>query len=249
MIQSFGLNVQQSVHFPGPPEPSMQAMSLTTARKEFLNLPEMVQEEPMFVTRHGRPVMTLLSVDQFEGMMETIEILERSGIRQTPAQEYRPGRLRQDGEPGRGCRPTRSVIPRGRAWTSKIPPGIRFRAPKGSIVTYALEITEEALAMLTDTNLPSNVEYSGRRFSNPRERHHGTENLWGFVETAELVSTRSITLSRSGSTWFRMSFSRIYSRHAELGSVPGCRVEATAGSCSLGQRGRWLCAIRRHQAA
>jgi prevent-host-death family protein len=53
----------------------MQAMSLTTARKEFLNLPEMVQEEPMFVTRHGRPVMTLLSVDQFEGMMETIEIL------------------------------------------------------------------------------------------------------------------------------------------------------------------------------
>ena len=53
----------------------MHAMSLANARKAFLTLPEMVQDEPMFVTRHGRPVMALVSVDQFEGMLETIEIL------------------------------------------------------------------------------------------------------------------------------------------------------------------------------
>jgi prevent-host-death family protein len=53
----------------------MHAMSITEARKEFLDLPEMVQDEPVFVTRHGRPVMTLMSMEQFEGMMETIEIL------------------------------------------------------------------------------------------------------------------------------------------------------------------------------
>ena len=53
----------------------MRTMTITTARQGFLDLPEVVQDEPLFVTKHGRPVMTLLSVEQFEGMMETIEIL------------------------------------------------------------------------------------------------------------------------------------------------------------------------------
>lgn len=50
-------------------------MTITTARQGFLELPEKVQDEPLFVTKHGRPVMTLLSIEQFEGMVETIEIL------------------------------------------------------------------------------------------------------------------------------------------------------------------------------
>jgi prevent-host-death family protein len=80
-VNASGLpKVHESVHFPGAPEPVMHAMSLTNARKVFLNLPEMVQDEPMFVTRHGRPVMTLISVDQFEGMMETIEILSNQAF-------------------------------------------------------------------------------------------------------------------------------------------------------------------------
>ncbi|MDR3672261.1 MAG: type II toxin-antitoxin system Phd/YefM family antitoxin [Holophaga sp.] len=53
----------------------MQTMSITNARKEFLDLPDAIQDEPVFVTKRGRPVMTLLSMDQFEGMVETIEIL------------------------------------------------------------------------------------------------------------------------------------------------------------------------------
>jgi prevent-host-death family protein len=53
----------------------MQTMTMTHARQGFLGLPEAVQDEPLFVTRHGRPVMTLLSIEQFEGMLETIAIL------------------------------------------------------------------------------------------------------------------------------------------------------------------------------
>ena len=53
----------------------MNTMTITTARQGFLELPEKVQDEPLLVTKHGRPVMTLLSVEQFEGMVETIEIL------------------------------------------------------------------------------------------------------------------------------------------------------------------------------
>jgi prevent-host-death family protein len=58
----------------------MRTLSITHARRDFLDLPEVVQDEPLFVTRHGRPVMTLLSVDQFEGMLETIEILSDQGF-------------------------------------------------------------------------------------------------------------------------------------------------------------------------
>lgn len=54
----------------------MHTMTITNARQGFLDLPEKVQEEPVFVTKHGRPVMVVLSVEQFEGMLETIEILE-----------------------------------------------------------------------------------------------------------------------------------------------------------------------------
>jgi prevent-host-death family protein len=53
----------------------MNTMTITTARQEFLDLPEAVQDEPLFVTKRGHPVMALLSVEQFEGMVETIEIL------------------------------------------------------------------------------------------------------------------------------------------------------------------------------
>jgi prevent-host-death family protein len=68
-------NGHKSVHFRGDPERLVQTMSITNARKDFLDLPDVIQDEPLYVTKHGRPVMTLLSVDQFEGMLETIEIL------------------------------------------------------------------------------------------------------------------------------------------------------------------------------
>jgi len=75
MSRSAVMNGHKSVHFPGAPERLMLTMSITNARKGFLDLPELVQDEPVFVTKHGRPVMTLLSAEQYEGMLETIEIL------------------------------------------------------------------------------------------------------------------------------------------------------------------------------
>ena len=53
----------------------MQTMTISNARREFLDLPKDVQEEPLFITKRGKTVMTVLSIQQFEGMMETIEIL------------------------------------------------------------------------------------------------------------------------------------------------------------------------------
>lgn len=73
----------------------MHTMSITTARKEFLDLPEAVLDEPLFVTRRGRPVMTMLSMDQFEGMLETIEILRDQAFSrhlQTSLEQARAGR-------------------------------------------------------------------------------------------------------------------------------------------------------------
>lgn len=53
----------------------MHTMTITNARQGFLELPETIKDEPLFVTKHGKPVMTVLSMDQYEGMLETLEIL------------------------------------------------------------------------------------------------------------------------------------------------------------------------------
>lgn len=53
----------------------MPTISITNARQRFLVLPDAVRDEPVVVSRHGRPVMAILSMEQYEGMLETIEIL------------------------------------------------------------------------------------------------------------------------------------------------------------------------------
>lgn len=54
----------------------MQAMSIAAARKGLHNLPDRVKDEPVFVTKDGRPVLVILSFDQYEGLWETIEYLD-----------------------------------------------------------------------------------------------------------------------------------------------------------------------------
>ena len=66
---------QWNVHFRSPGEDALRSLSISNARKELLDLPEVVQDEPIYITKHGRPVMALLSVEQFEGLLETLEIL------------------------------------------------------------------------------------------------------------------------------------------------------------------------------
>ncbi len=54
----------------------MSTLTITQARNTFLQLADQVQEEPVLVTRHGKPVMAVLSAEQYEGLLETLEILQ-----------------------------------------------------------------------------------------------------------------------------------------------------------------------------
>ncbi len=53
----------------------MRTLTITEARREFLGLPEEVRDEPVTITKHGHPVMTMLNADYFESLLETLEIL------------------------------------------------------------------------------------------------------------------------------------------------------------------------------
>jgi antitoxin YefM len=53
----------------------LKIMSITEARQQFLDLPEQVEDDPVIVTRHGKPVMAALNYEQFESLLETLEIL------------------------------------------------------------------------------------------------------------------------------------------------------------------------------
>jgi len=54
-----------------------QFISITKAKAQFLELVRRVQKQPetVAITREGVPAAVLLSMDQFEGLMETLEIL------------------------------------------------------------------------------------------------------------------------------------------------------------------------------
>lgn len=53
-------------------------LSMAEAREQFTRLPEQFEKEPELtvqVTRHGRPVMAVLSWELYESITETLEIL------------------------------------------------------------------------------------------------------------------------------------------------------------------------------
>ena len=51
-------------------------LNITEARKNFLSLPEELTDEPIIITKHGKPVMVTLSYEQMESLLETLSILE-----------------------------------------------------------------------------------------------------------------------------------------------------------------------------
>ena len=75
MENSVKSKAQWEFHFRSRPGSVRRSLSISRARKELPDLPNEVQEEPIYITRHGRPVMTLLSVALFEGLLETLEVL------------------------------------------------------------------------------------------------------------------------------------------------------------------------------
>ncbi len=51
-------------------------LTITEARKKLLGLPDELTDEPIIITKHGKPVMVTISYEQMESLLETLEILE-----------------------------------------------------------------------------------------------------------------------------------------------------------------------------
>ncbi|MEO1692213.1 MAG: type II toxin-antitoxin system Phd/YefM family antitoxin [Cyanobacteria bacterium J06631_6] len=51
-------------------------LTITEARKNLLNLPDELVDEPIIITKHGKPVMVTVGYEQMESLLETLEILE-----------------------------------------------------------------------------------------------------------------------------------------------------------------------------
>ncbi len=57
----------------------MARLTITEARKAFLDLPEQLAKDPehaLSVTRHGEPVLAVLPWELYESLVETLEILD-----------------------------------------------------------------------------------------------------------------------------------------------------------------------------
>jgi len=52
-----------------------QYLNIQEAQKEFVSLPEKLTQEPIIITQDGLPVMTAMSYEQFESLIETLEIV------------------------------------------------------------------------------------------------------------------------------------------------------------------------------
>ncbi len=50
-------------------------LTITEARKKLLSLPDELTDEPIIITKHGKPVMVTVSYEQMESLLETLEIL------------------------------------------------------------------------------------------------------------------------------------------------------------------------------
>jgi antitoxin YefM len=50
-------------------------LTITETRKQLLDLPEQLNDEPLIITKHGKPAMVALGYEQFESLMETLEVL------------------------------------------------------------------------------------------------------------------------------------------------------------------------------
>jgi antitoxin YefM len=50
-------------------------LTITETRKQLLELPDQLTDEPVIITKHGKPAMVALAYEQFESLMETLEVL------------------------------------------------------------------------------------------------------------------------------------------------------------------------------
>lgn len=61
----------------------MTQITISAARKEFLDLPEKLARDPehaLCVTRHGHPALAVMPWDLYESIIETLEVLSEPGL-------------------------------------------------------------------------------------------------------------------------------------------------------------------------
>lgn len=52
-----------------------QYMNITEARQRLLDLPDTLGDEPLYITRHGKPVLVVLRREDYEAAVETAEVM------------------------------------------------------------------------------------------------------------------------------------------------------------------------------
>lgn len=50
-------------------------LTITEARRQLLDLPDGLKDEPVIITKHGKPVMAAISFEQYESLLETLATL------------------------------------------------------------------------------------------------------------------------------------------------------------------------------
>lgn len=53
-------------------------LTITEARQQMLGLPDQLADEPVIITKRGKPVMVALSYEHFASLLETLDILSDS---------------------------------------------------------------------------------------------------------------------------------------------------------------------------
>jgi antitoxin YefM len=80
-------------------------LTITETRKQLLDLPNQLTDEPVIITKHGKPAMVALGYEQFESLMETLEVLSDpdlvATLRQSMAQAERGETISLDDAIGR----------------------------------------------------------------------------------------------------------------------------------------------------
>ena len=55
-------------------------LTITETRRQLLDLPEQLTDEPIIITKHGKPTMVAIGYEQFESLIETLEVLSDSDL-------------------------------------------------------------------------------------------------------------------------------------------------------------------------
>lgn len=53
----------------------LKYLTITEAQEQLLDLPDDLQEDPIIITKHGKPVMAAISFEKYESLLETLAIL------------------------------------------------------------------------------------------------------------------------------------------------------------------------------